>query len=194
MSHFQPILHSLTFHRNYKQTRQHVVVGVRRALMFIAATCPEAHKFYQMFQLDCVISGRVCSCIPCRPIPVLSTSMPRPQGTSVKFCRVCGQLISDKKAFYNLFRNSFLQDQHHIIVDIIGPFSAGDCGHKHVCKFCYNKLNRLSRIDHELRSKQEQLTADRNTILKSLCTSHLQRFSPTSPTAKKHIFTFQKRL
>ena len=99
-------------------------------------------------------------------------------------CRLCHANLP-KKQRRTIFSETFgVLNQ---LVDVIDEVPQPNDGHgNYVCGFCWNKLNRLSKIGHDLKTKLETLKEERLSLLKTLREKHgAQPFISLTPKSKK---------
>ncbi|XP_056016938.1 uncharacterized protein LOC125674871 [Ostrea edulis] len=81
------------------------------------------------------------------------------KGNQGKSCEICSEIIKDKKSYRQVKSNvDFCQLFLELNLEEDG----------YVCKFCVNKLNRLVRIDDDIKTKVAKLTEKRNELLAEL--------------------------
>lgn len=81
-------------------------------------------------------------------------------------CRLCHGILP-KKQRRTIFSDSFgVFNQLCEVLDHV-PQLNDDKG-KYVCGFCWNKLNKLSKIEYDLKTKLEALKEERINLLKTL--------------------------
>jgi hypothetical protein len=81
-------------------------------------------------------------------------------------CRICSGLL-DKKSRRKIFSEYFLVSQQ--LREVLGYVPDPRDGlSAYVCSHCFNKLNKLSKIDFDLMFKLDSLRKDKNEIIKLL--------------------------
>lgn len=87
-------------------------------------------------------------------------------------CRLCGSILSKKRRRV-IFSESFgVFNQLVEIIDEV-PKEQDDRG-KYVCSHCWNKLKRLSKLEHDIWTKLEALREERCSLIGKLRETHRQ--------------------
>ena len=100
-------------------------------------------------------------------------------------CRLCHANLP-KKQRRTIFSETFgVLNQ---LVEVIDEVPQRNDGHgNYVCGLCWNKFNRLSKIEHDLKTKLKALKEERLSLLKTLREKHgAQPFISLTPKSKKH--------
>ena len=96
----------------------------------------------------------------------------------VKCCTACFSEIHDKKSYRCLYPNA--RDRFTYILEELHIPRTG-----HLCKFCINKLNKVHRLDEEIRTKLPSLKRDRLEIVTDLRDSFAKCKNAVTSTPRK---------
>lgn len=90
-------------------------------------------------------------------------------------CRLCLGFITDKKSYRKIDSLKSLETQ----LNYLNLTSPGI-----LCCFCFNKINKLNKIDLDLRTRVEKLNAEKSQLIGEL--KSLPGFSVKADTPKRH--------
>ena len=100
-----------------------------------------------------------------------------------KNCAICESIIDDFRSYRSLGTES--SRIYSSILKELGLDSNG-----YACKFCVNKLNRIIRLDEDIRTKVKKLKEKRADIIKELSSTlkknnlHVQKGTPVKTPVK----------
>ena len=89
---------------------------------------------------------------------------------SVPCCRLCHRILP-KKQRCTIFGERFgVFDKLLEIIDYV-PHPNDDRG-QYICGMCWNKLNKLGKIEHDIKTKVESLRSERQVLIRDLRLKH----------------------
>ena len=100
-----------------------------------------------------------------------------------KKCAICDSIITDFRSYRSLGTEA-----SRIYSSTLKELGLDSCGY--ACKFCVNKLNRITRLDEEIRTKVNKLKETRVDIIKQLSSTlkqdnvHVQKGTPVKTPVK----------
>ena len=100
-------------------------------------------------------------------------------------CRVCDQNLQ-KKSRRSIFNQFFTV--HDQLCEVIGRVpQPNDCESSYVCSCCFNKLNKLNKLEFDLTNKLAELQKQKISLVQELRGKYLNTRSSRSPyvTPKK---------
>ena len=92
-------------------------------------------------------------------------------------CRVCGEQLPKKsrRLIFNQYFSVFEQ-----LCEVLGDVPcASDGGSTYVCSGCFNKLNKLCKIEFEIKNKVTELTNQKLNLLGELRRKYLESSAQT---------------